>query len=103
MPEVTTIKQEQKMELTLKELIKYYKYVYLYMNISAYKSYLFDLIKKSNLCNKDFYINIFNNYKFFNNPDFKGLTKVELLNIYKNIETLKGLYDKIKRTYEKKD
>ena len=90
------------MELTTKELIKYYKYAYLYMNISAYKNCLFDLINKSDLCNKNFYINIFNDYKFFNNPDFKGLTKNELLNIYKNIETLKSLYDKIKRTYEKR-
>lgn len=90
------------MELTTKELKKYYKYVYLYMNIKAYKNCLFDLINKSNLCNKDFYINIFNDYKFFNNPDFEELTEIELLNIYKNIETLKNLYDKIKRTYEKK-
>lgn len=85
------------MELTTKELIKYYKYVYLYMNISAYKNYLFELIKKSNLCNKDFYINIFNSYKFFNNPDFEGLTENELLNVYKNIKTLKNLYDKIEK------
>ena len=90
------------MKLKTKELIKYYKYVYLYMNIKAYKNYLFELINESDLCNKDFYINIFNDYKFFNNPDFEGLTEIELLNIYKNIETLKSLYDKIKRTYEKK-
>jgi hypothetical protein len=90
------------MELTTKELIKYYKYVYLYMNISAYKNYLFELINKSDLCDKDFYINIFNDYKFFNNPDFEGLTEIELYNVYKNIETLKSLYDKIQRTYEKR-
>jgi len=89
------------MELTTKELNRYYKYVYLYMNISAYKNYLFDLIKKSDLCNKDFYINIFNDYKFFNNPVFEGLTENKLNTIYKNIEFIKNLYDKIKRTYEK--
>lgn len=90
------------MELTTKELIKYYKYVYLYMNISAYNNYLLELIKKSNLDNKDFYINIFDDYKFFNNPDFEGLTKNELLNIYKNIALIKNLYDKIQRTFEKR-
>lgn len=90
------------MKLTTKELIKYYKYVYLYMDITAYKNCLFELIKNSDLCNKDFYINIFNDYKFFNNPDFEGLTENEILNVYKNIETLKSLYDKIKITYEKR-
>ena len=90
------------MELTKKELIKYYKYVYLYMNISAYKNYLFDLIIKSDLCNKEFYINIFNNYKFFNKPDFEKLTEVELYNVYKNIEFIKSLYDTIQKTFEKK-
>lgn len=90
------------MELTTKELIKYYKYVYLYMNITAYKNCLFDLINKSDLYNKDFYIKIFNDYKFFNKPDFEELTENEILNIYKNIETLKNLYNKIKRSYEKR-
>lgn len=89
------------MKLTTKELINYYKYVYLHMSIKAYHKYLFELINKSDLCNKDFYINIFNDYEFFNNPDFEGLTEIELLNVYKNIETIKGLYDKIKRTFEK--
>ncbi len=89
------------MKLTTKELISYYKYVYLYMSVAAYHKYLFELINKSDLCNKDFYINIFNDYEFFNNPDFEGLTEIEMLNIYKNIESLKSLYDKIKRTFEK--
>ena len=90
------------MELTSKEVKKYYRYVYLYMQISAYNNYLFDLIKKSDLCNKEFYINIFNDYKMYNTLDFSEYSEIELYNIYKNIEFIKSLYDKIRITYERK-
>ena len=62
------------MELTKKELINFYRYVYLKMNISAYRNYLLEKI------NNDFITKIFTDINFYNNPNFDNFNLLKTYN-----------------------
>lgn len=76
------------MELTKKELINFYRYVYLKMSISAYRSYLLKKI------NNDFITKIFTDINFYNNPNFDGF---DLLKTYSDLKFILKMYEKIKK------
>lgn len=76
------------MELTKKELINFYRYVYLKMNISAYRNYLLKKI------NNDFITKIFNDINFYNNPNFDNF---DSLKIYNDLSFILKMYEKIKK------
>jgi hypothetical protein len=76
------------MELTEKELISFYRYVYLKMNISAYRNYLLKKI------NNDFITKIFTDINFYNNPNFNGF---DLLKTYNDLQFILKMYEKIKK------
>ena len=76
------------MELTKKELINFYRYVYLKMNISAYRNYLLKKI------NNDFITKIFTDIDFFNNPNFDNFN---LLKTYNDLQFILKMYEKIQK------
>lgn len=76
------------MELTKKELINFYRYVYLKMNISAYRKYLLDKI------NNDFVTKIFTDINFYNNPNFDNF---DLLKTYNDLQFILKMYEKIQK------
>ena len=76
------------MELTKKELNNFYRYVYLKMNISAYRNYLLKKI------NNDFITKIFTNIDFYNNPNFNNF---DLLKTYNDLQFILKMYEKINK------
>ena len=76
------------MELTKKDLINFYRYVYLKMNILAYRNYLLKKI------NNDFITKIFTDINFYNNPNFDNF---DLLKTYNDLQFILKMYEKIKK------